>query len=849
MPPGPGSKRNTRLTANTNSRLSPKGISTAPPNGGISAKGPPAALTTLSNPGRKVKVNVQTGSVTLPRGSSVSTSFSLDNLRDVRSSSELKTPPGDAGTHDRNSHQLAISEDNNGVDDQQSTEPVPPDFDRTVFRLSSSPEAHPDPPVTRSKARRQGLTIIDEPNSIEQDIQTSSTHDVENTKASPDNKKRRAPRHLPSRDSPITKAGEIVRPPQTDEHDVLVDESESIPGKNPTSLPHKIEVFKLSSDDDEYKLPESDTTEESIIAEIRGHPKKTANKKSSTTATFLSRPRDKPVAKARAAPASTKRINRPAKGKTTTSARKRPATQGRSARSPDGQGTSSEELPLLGLSVKTTDDITLPDFISDAQNIVERNPVAEPTAPPKSKPRTSKARRVKKPFFPSDLSEEEAKVKPDTPDHFNANQGATEGQGKANSSAPQTTRLRGEGVDQGRAQKKRVAPNISQSKKKRQKGNNNGKLTVGKRNGCAIGHDQADSPITSNSQANLSPFTLSSSGDSEFIETSYEETPLKNPLYHITDETSGRSNDLELEVRAVKGKEAVSDVEESVRESHDELGIPTPGYLPRLGASPVYSDNAKNETTRTEGLEGQSLVRRVPVQLKPEETVTLSNTTGRRFLDLPRISQTDGPLRTEHVVTEAIEDWRPTDKPDSLLPVKTSRNVPNMEDLLHPNSRKWAQDIAAKSHRKSGTSPFPRTPENAGPLTPTTTREPKSEAALKDRRDAVFESIRELTASVLRHLQSKETVTDDITGIYQQNGRKLISMLLDRQAIELRQATAAFDDKCDQLGKLFEESARHAGAIQKRASSGDNGHFKDWARRSEKLLETVRKAREAVVSI
>lgn len=102
---------------------------------------------------------------------------------------------------------------------------------------------------------------------------------------------------------------------------------------------------------------------------------------------------------------------------------------------------------------------------------------------------------------------------------------------------------------------------------------------------------------------------------------------------------------------------------------------------------------------------------------------------------------------------------------------------------------------------------------------------------------------------MLQHLKTKESAIDSIVDIYQQSGHQVLDMLLDRQSNELRQTASDFDGKCMRLENLFEESARHAKAIDKRMSNEDNRHLRDWARRSKELEDTIKLAKDVIRSI
>ncbi|KAI1434600.1 hypothetical protein GGR50DRAFT_393382 [Xylaria sp. CBS 124048] len=821
-------RRNTRLAPGANDQLLPKSTLNPSPNGRNPGLGP----------GRKVKVNTENGSVTLPRGSSVSTSFSLDNLRDVRSSSEaMKTSAGDSDTNDRTANQRDIPQENNGVDDQQSTEPVPSDLDRAVFRLSSSPETYANNPVTGSKARCQDLTI-DEPKSAEHNAQLNVK--IEDMRPKLYNNKY----GLSPYDSATASVRGKAQPPCTDGSDGLSDGSRSAPSEDSTVLCPKTRGPKLSSDDDEYRLPESeiDTPEESIIAEIRGHSKKIANKISNTKATSLPRSTDKQPVKAKVAVVTAKRPSPQAASKSTAPTQKRSVAPDHSIHSPQGQGAPLDGLLPSNESVTGPmggDDTPVPDSIPVSQNVEKKELGA---GSPKAKSNSRQVRRAKKPFFQDNLSGERTETKPTVVSRSKKNLG----QGKSNLLAIKKTKSRGQGSNSNRSRNKRVAPDISQSREERRGNKNDEKPTVGTNNGLTISHDQSISQMTTGVNDDILPITLSSDDNLELTETPYEKNHLKNPLYQAKDEASERSGNHELDERVGRGIELTDTTKGLIEKPINEFRVTSLAYPPRLCAGPAHSDKAKNEASQMEKSEVQSLSYHPLGQFNVKEGP--SHITGRSPSNRPQASDIDSLPRADPV-TRVMGEWRRPDKSDGLRSVGAPQDILSTENLLHPKSRKWAQEIAARSLRKNTIPISPITPEETAARTPIMTRESKDETALKARRKAVFECIQDLTTTVLRHLQSKENVTDDIARTYQRNGQRLINTLLDRQSIELCQTAAAFDDKCVKLRNLFEESARHADTVKSRVSSEHDGRFKDRERRSERLVEMVRKASETVASI
>ncbi|KAI0555101.1 hypothetical protein F4679DRAFT_522208 [Xylaria curta] len=153
-----------------------------------------------------------------------------------------------------------------------------------------------------------------------------------------------------------------------------------------------------------------------------------------------------------------------------------------------------------------------------------------------------------------------------------------------------------------------------------------------------------------------------------------------------------------------------------------------------------------------------------------------------------------------------------------------------------------ASQINAGSTETLGRTPETIQESNTNPIS-------KRETALGGRRSAIVDSIQEITMAVLQHLECKESSIDSIVEIYQQKGRQILRTLLDRQSIELRHAASDFDGRCTRIEKLFEESARHARAIGKRISSGNDRHLRDCAKRSKELEETIKLARSVTASI
>ncbi|KAI3328958.1 hypothetical protein HD806DRAFT_267715 [Xylariaceae sp. AK1471] len=827
---------------------------------------------------------------------------------------------------------VAAPERSDEVDEQQSTVPVPPDFDYGSATLKSSPPslAHRYPHVTRA-GRNVQMPPVDGANSSQSDQSADSGR--------------------------------------------------------------KTEIAKSSTDDDEYQLPESDSrndeSEESTIRDLLGRRNKTANKKS-TKATYSSKARGKQVAKTKAAPVAAKKKQRPATDKTAASTQKRSVASNHISGSQKEPDTSPTELTSVRQSKKAPTE-------NSSQRTLHIVPDSQEHASPlKSKSGTSTLRRPKKPFFQDHLSEQQAKARPSSSAHSNsnANQHSKADQGKTSLSPLRKTEPQRDRADQLLIQNKRTAPIQSHSSSKRQKVNNDDKLTVDKGNGPAIDNIQ---PTPTAHKLAISPIIVPSDRDTPFTDMEYGETHQQPESSHHTQvETSNKSSDFKLSEQYDKRIKAAPVIKDSL----SRADVPTQVALTQFGPKAVNSDGVmenKAEAIETVNVEVYPFPQGLHELEEVNAEVIENNITMHRPLKRSRVSDAGSPSLAEPVTKSTRKDdegpdkhgriplaeirqpplddsldtasmrmhgnpphtasrlstlfgceppenelnqadlneheiidagpsvtgkqqhahndvelihWtrahkdlldpetslhtksvaysqrvarkphgaavekRPLTSADPFVAVKqqptnrdldfgtppsikVSENLRDMEDTLHPKSIVYARRLAERPRLEETVPEPPKiADETTSPgRTPITAREScndpvgKWDTTLRGPRGAVFQSIKEVTDAVIRHLQSKETALDDIVENYRRNSHKLINKLLGRQSTELSQAAAAFDRKCEWLESLFKESARHAKMIGKKVSNEDNQDLKDWKQRKAKLGEAARRAREAVASI
>ncbi|KAI0450894.1 hypothetical protein F5B21DRAFT_528538 [Xylaria acuta] len=730
------------------------------------------------------------------------------------------------------------------VDDQLSTEPIPSDFDhRDIFRSS--------PPCIQQKAP---VTTPNIPNQTNSRNSASSSHQVEKPKSKIDdtgNNERQLRPRLARQSPPISRARGRQAKRNINSLDGSVEGHSSADGEDSASSALEAECHRtnIDDDDDEYQLSESENdegdSEQSIIDEMK-NPRKTTNKKPSKT-TNSSKPGGKQAAKAKIASVTSQKVGRPITNKTTVLAQKRPVAPNQVVHSPKRLSVSLDELlpvrqnvePATGRSEQKGKDV-----IPDSQDFVADSQVN--AIPLKAKSKAINSRRPKKPFYQHGPGAQQ--TNPDSTTSVcsitDTHQQSTARQGKVLYSSPDETELRGNSEAEASDQRKHTALNTRQSEAKVDKGK-----------GRAVDQTQ---PLPTTYEVDSPPINQSSDQPSQLDDAEYVEMRLHSSSpYHTEAETSkklGSSEPGELLANGTK-------MTPVMRESFRHADVSTQAYLPQLSSGPVRLDcvvEAKNEATQTKTLGAQPLLQNIYYRGEFEEGAVGNDTTRRWFLSSPRVQDASEPSRINAIAAGVQKECEQGGKQEKDPSVKTFRDLSNMATPLHPTSRAWARGIAKKSRRNEFKISAPQT--NTGetkPLgqTPRKITEShqnpisKRETALGGQRNAIFDSIQEITMAVLQHLESKESAIDSIVGIYQQSGRQVLDKLLDRQSIELRQAASDFDSKCIRLENLFDESARHAQAISGGMSDENSRYLKGWARRSKELEETIKLVRDAAASI
>lgn len=615
----------------------------------------------------------------------------------------------------------ADSEGDNWVDDQQSTEPIPADFDpRAIFCPSPPSCSHQDAPVTRSRARAQAqpqaCTIL---NLTESHNSADLSHGTGSSKSKTDDNRYHLRQPLIRQDPPISRnRGRACM----NGLDGSVDGYTSTNREGTAGLSPEIESFTSDRDNDEYELPESENGsdyEESIINEIRGTSKKTASKKPSKA-------NSKPKGKQRGKEKATRTIPQPATNN---------VVPNHATHTPNlkiGAGSSDQEAPYL---------------IADSQDIAE-----DPKGLVKSSKATTsafKTRRPKQPFYIDNLSGQAESVSNSSAlSNHNAQNQSPEQHGKPSSFSLNKTEQRGDAVIQTTTRNKRTALDISQPKAKRERCSKSLKHTdEGK--GRASGRTQ---PIVATDKAN-NPHNIPSSNQRlHYTDTECGETCLQNSPSHHAEETSTKPSNFELDEQLVKKTKAAS----LIMESLTEADVSAHACLPPLSYSPDSSSRmteTKNEATQTE----MFAIKPPPPIFSPygENTkpATSNRITGHWFLGSPQVYKTSELPLKKPITTRVRGDHERTGRPD-LPSAKVFRDVTIIEESLHPNSRAWAQGIAEGSREKTSASVPPIMAEESSPsgrpveITQEHRKNlvSKRETTLGGRRNAVFESIHEVTA-------------------------------------------------------------------------------------------------------
>ncbi|KAI1176967.1 hypothetical protein F4777DRAFT_231167 [Nemania sp. FL0916] len=686
-------------------------------------------------------------------------SHRTSNASEIRSSSrpmsiQARTP----GPSNQNDHiPNPIFEGDDGIDDQQSTEPIPVDFD-PLGDFASSPSSciHLDVPVTRARARARARALVTH-SQIENENPVGSSHEIKDSNSETRGKESRHQVPLILHDSPASRPGEQARPNYINGFDGSAEGQSPAGDSVSTGTGPEVGTSKPDQNDDEYELPVSETendSEESIIREIRCPPKKTAKKNVSS-----STPASKP------------------KGKHATVA----------------SGSST-------------------------------------------------IRRPKKPFYTDDSTGKASTAASAVSSH--ADRQPRQKQRKKGSDCPDDTKQQECKPVQTTAPKKRTAVGIPQTQTKRHKATKAAAPVASNESDRSTGHNQK----------NTVPEKVTISSDTPFSEENISFSDVEDG--HIPLQFSSPHHSDIYIPEASKPRVTTPETEIILEKVPNKTDVCTQTDLAPLSSSPVSYDNVietKNKETQTDHVE----IRSFSHKLHPEEPINLVTFSDsiHKLLRSPGVHGNTSKSRVAE--SDSVrEDREKKGRSKLVSPEKTVIYPSSREESLHPTSRVWAQGVTEKSRQKSLVSMPSKPTEEAEPLgrTPTMMQDPhkhsisKREAALEGRRDAIFESLHEITTAVVQHLQSKESAIDDIIGSYRRNGQAMINTLLDRQATEFSHVVSAFDSNCVQLGKIFQESAHHAKMIERRSFSKNNRNFKDWARRRAELEEAIEVTNEASAS-
>ncbi|GAW22853.1 hypothetical protein ANO14919_123990 [Xylariales sp. No.14919] len=754
-------------------------------------------------------------------------SRSSPNVENTRSGSGLIGPqrnsgPGGSGAPSREH----FHQDDDEADDQQSTEPIPTDIDfLTMFPPSPPSRTCQDGPITRAGARAKAQALnqtendnhegsVDGPSErhtiIDREGSVSSVVEDENTKSSLDDEY-----HLPK------------------------------PGNDNDSYD--------DGGDDEYQLPESENSYNSseIITDIVGRPKKLSKKP--TKAAYPSKPKGKQVAKAEATPVISKKDGRPTTKKTASSTHRCPILPNQDTISLAGKKAQREELSPIRQTAKFptgNGGQEAPDVISDSQGASQ-----ELTVPPKAKSRSSNSRRAKPPFYPANLGRQQVKLQlaPYVHNTSNIRQQPTARRGEADSSSPDETEGQEDRTSQDTNPKRHNTLAIPRLGSLRESSNNNGEFPTEKEKGCTISHNKQNVIFN-----NIDEFPILWSPDQQLQLTDgeYGGTYIQGSPYRTNVEIGKRSINFESIERPVRKIKV-----EPAKGFFNNVGDSSQASLPRLSPDPACCsriNGTKNGATQTENLDTASSPSNFCHQWRQgrEEEIVSNNTIRHRLLGSSPAHNTSGLSQRGLDTTTTMKARYGAEKIEHLPSSKVSRVLSDTEESLHPNSVAWAQRVAEKSRQNNSTSTYPIPSEALSlGLIPAITREhgknpvSKREITLARRRDAVFESVQEVTSAMLRHLQSKESPATEIVDIYWRNGRMMIDRLLGRQSNELREVISAFDRKCIRLRGMFDEAAHNVRAIHERAAKRGAGYDRTWRQRRMELDEEIKMVREATTSI
>ncbi|KAI1312462.1 hypothetical protein F5Y03DRAFT_340356 [Xylaria venustula] len=385
----------------------------------------------------------------------------------------------------------------------------------------------------------------------------------------------------------------------------------------------------------------------------------------------------------------------------------------------------------------------------------------------------------------------------------------------------------------------------------REKGTNVVKPPVEIASDYAINPDQ--SILTVKKMSNQ-PFLLSSDHCSHSTDIENGEIHQQDvPSYDAEAQTSKRLSDFEASKRPVKKAKA-----SKPQASPNHIDASPKTNLEQSCFSLSYDRTMTDapKENQVDIFEDGPYLPDILGEVSPKEGELLDNTLKSRLIS-PEVFDASKSLRAEHITARSSHRWRGAENLEQFPAAKAYGDHSDTEESIHPNSRAWAHKITERSRKKnSALGPQVMKAEiEHSDGTPTRSHGygknhiSKRDITLANRREAVSDSVHEVTTAVLRYMQSKESALDEIVENYQRKGRQLIDTILDRQAIELHEVVSAFDNKCTRLGNMFADGARLARTVRGKLSDKDDPYLRAWGQRNKELDEEIKKVWEAMESI
>lgn len=633
------------------------------------------------------------------------------------------------------------------IHSQQPTEPAPVDSDhRNTSRLSSPASVRQDAPVTRARARSQALGISWR---NEDDDSIKLGHKMEKPKPKTGTGGLHKSPSLTDQALPVGRTGNNAQLQRIDgfgspmKHDSPTMDRDSVDTVPQTECPKS-----NSGEDDEYELPETendnDDSEESIIREIRGGTKKKANK-IAPNHIYSSKPMAK-KAQAKATPTIAKTVGGRTTKKTSVSKKNRPVVSNQVPNPPVVHGVSPDKRRPTRQRAKAFIAITPEEasqYVPFSFSIMKDS--REITSPAKAKSKTPNIRRPKRPFYEAEVNVQQ--TKPDS----NTHRQPTPHRGEVVSLSSSEPKPRVEPAVQNPMQDETFTFDTPQPEAEQQIDREGIEQTADKKKGCT----------TTNSGLNV---TASRVYNSPSISPPSMHSPLTDidhetvrsqivPSHHTETQNSQESTNSKPGKRLLKTSQA-----SIIEDPFSDVNVWNRAYSPPFSSKPGHirrEMNTRNGETQTEALNIQSSNRNLYRQVEPDKGGSSRGAAAHLLLGSPQVHNSMGwPLKGELSVATPRKGLEREEKPKSFPFSKKDPGRLNREESLHPNSQAWAEQMAEES-RKKKLSAIPqvttegREPPNQTPESPQGHRESpisRREITLRRRRDAIFESVREITA-------------------------------------------------------------------------------------------------------